>query len=358
MPFKTALISLLAILGVGGGVYLGAPIDNTPEHLRLKADKSDIIGNRVVQTIDGKKDIIKYAYKSGVRINDKKDEIVSKRTKYSRTFDNQDGTFTLEVISGSPQYYKDENDEWWQVEYATTTQEEFTKQTHSTRFTKKALAQTTDTFYSNSTAEDGYILNNNQTDWSTAHDATSGTGANSTNPDFEILVQCNASNQVTIRRAITLFDTSSLPLGASITGATYSVYVYDGGSNGDNDGEDYYAVVASTPASDTSFVVGDFDEFGSTELSSQIDDGDISVGAYNDFTLNASGISAINKTGVTRFGLREGHDILDSTILCDSTNNVNSIFVLSNEESGESQAPKLEVTYTQQPSTGQPIIFH
>jgi hypothetical protein len=67
--------------------------------------------------------------------------------------------------------------------------------------------------------------------------------------------------------------------------------------------------VASTQASATALADGDFDAIGTTLLSDTIDITSWVTNNFNAFTLNASGISAISKTGYSLFALREGHDI-------------------------------------------------
>jgi hypothetical protein len=77
------------------------------------------------------------------------------------------------------------------------------------------------------------------------------------------------------------------------------------------DSNSYVVLVSASPASNTALAANDFDDVGSTELSSQVTY-PVSTGGYNDFALNASGIAAISKTGVTKFAFRSGHDINNS----------------------------------------------
>src|SRR3989344_239138 len=131
---------------------------------------------------------------------------------------------------------------------------------------------------------------------------------------------------------------------AAISSATLSVYVLNT-DDGDNDGIDYGTVVTVTPASNTAIVAGDYDQVGSTE---QVDSGQrkditsISTSAYLDFTLNATGQGNVSKTGVSKFGLREGHDITN-TAYDGNTNNSNRINFSAADETGTTQDPKLTV---------------
>jgi hypothetical protein len=116
-------------------------------------------------------------------------EVISKRTKYSRTFGTNDPTmFVTEVIGGEPQYYQDPTGEWWQADYATTTRESFDHQMEtkeegivgrilnfiSSLLLPKASADTS-TFYPDPNGEtssvDGMVWRavTNQT-WANVHD--------------------------------------------------------------------------------------------------------------------------------------------------------------------------------------------
>ena len=106
-----------------------------------------------------------------------------------------------------------------------------------------------------------------------------------------------------IFRAILLFDTSSIPDDAIITSATLSIY----GSVKTDTGS--YAptinVYASLPASSTALIGSDYSTLGTTALATAIAYASWSTTGYNDFTLNAAGIAAINLSGITKLGLRE-----------------------------------------------------
>ena len=101
----------------------------------------------------------------------------------------------------------------------------------------------------------------------------------------------------------------------------------------------------SSPASDSAIGSEDFDQVGSTE---QVDSDQrkditsISTSAYLDFTLNATGQGNVSKTGVSKFGLREGHDITN-TAYDGNTNNSNRINFSAADETGTTQDPKLTV---------------
>lgn len=137
-----------------------------------------------------------------------------------------------------------------------------------------------------------------------------------------------------------LYDTSPLTSGATISSAIISLYKISV-SDSNNDGKDYVNIYSSNPASNTDLVGDDFNDVGTTAFSSPIDLGSIEA-TYNDFTLNASGLSAISKTGISKFSVREGHDVENTTIGGGGQNN-NFSFYGSNTAGKE---PKLVVTYT------------
>jgi hypothetical protein len=172
-----------------------------------------------------------------------------------------------------------------------------------------------------------------------AHDNASGTVAE---PSTALIYAWSAG--LFIYRLFALFDTSSLTASANISAATASFYI-NGTLNSDNDGDDWVNVVQSAPASNTDLVLGDFSKCGDavsnpTEGSTRVDITGISSAAYLDFALNATGRGWISKTGVTKLGLREGHDCINSAAVANDY-----VEVKSAETAGTTSDPKLVVTY-------------
>lgn len=91
----------------------------------------------------------------------------------------------------------------------------------------------------------------------------------------------------------------------------------------------------------------DYDQCGSvnnpTEGATRVDIGDITISQYNSWTLNATGIEWIDKTGITKLGTREGHDCIDSTVSAGGAGG-NNIIVFASEATGTDRDPYLEVT--------------
>jgi hypothetical protein len=209
-------------------------------------------------------------------------------------------------------------------------------------------AASPETYYSG--AGDGYVSyggSSTQT-WATVHNATSGdladyTGTYTIAESFEDSV---GTNYYGIVRTFLPFDTSGLPDGATITAANLSIYV-TATVNSDNDGYDYIGVVQTTQASNSSLVIGDYNDCGAvnspTQGATAIDITGISTSAYTTFTLSATGIGWINLTGWTYLGIREGHDLAGHPI---ATNKDDSVTFSPSNYIGTSQDPYLLITYT------------
>ena len=145
-----------------------------------------------------------------------------------------------------------------------------------------------------------------------------------------------------IRRSIFCYKTSALTSGASISSAVLSLYGVTANSIEGSSIE----ICASTPASTTALENADYGQLGSTSFSS-IAYASLTITGYNDFTLNASGISNISKTGISKFGGRTGWDLNNDTT---GLSWVSSTFYQFNcyysNNTGTTNDPKLVVTYT------------
>ena len=158
-------------------------------------------------------------------------------------------------------------------------------------------------------------------------------GSNGTTDHWEVL-----------RRNIYLFDTSALTAGATISGAVFSTRGYN---KADNLGiAPTLAMVASTPASNTALANADFSQLGSTrQADTDITYSGYSTTGYNDWTMNATGLGNISKTGVSKFGVRFGFDADNTTPTW--ANGTNSYFGTNfADQTGNTSDPKLVVTYT------------
>src|SRR3989344_4826928 len=158
-----------------------------------------------------------------------------------------------------------------------------------------------DTFYPDanpeSTSVDGFVRRQTTgEDWATIRGGV-GTASGDTNTDFPIVYieadGVGSSDWIDIIRGILLFDTSSIPDGAIVTAATFSLFV---NSKRDVFGQNL-GVVASTPTSNTALVNADYSQLGTTRYASDIDVGVLTASAYNDWVFNAAGIAAVSLTG-------------------------------------------------------------
>ncbi len=194
------------------------------------------------------------------------------------------------------------------------------------------------------TAGDGYISRSDPL-WGNVHDGPSGA------PDYlsDVMIvgsrEFIGSNNYEITRSFIPFDTSPLPDGATITSATLHIYintmVWD-----DQDANAFIVVLAPTYQLDhTQLISTDYDKCGLThsplEGSSRVSWNSLNLG-WNNIPLDSMGMSWINKVGITKLGLREGHDIIDDPIDVDLTN---VMTIRSLESIGVTYDPYLEITY-------------
>lgn len=133
-------------------------------------------------------------------------------------------------------------------------------------------------------------------------------GSGNASSIFDQYIQLTSStttNQYSfLTRAILLFDTSSIPVGSTITAAT--VYMasnfYSTGL-----GSDSVVVVSSNPASNSGLSNSDYGTLGSTSFGS-VAQNTFASDVWFPITLNGSGLSGITAGGITKLGLRTNWD--------------------------------------------------
>lgn len=370
---KKPLFYVLGLL-ITGVLFIGifnviasATEESIPDHLQLKAPKEDMLGYK--EFANG---VVKYAYNSGVKISTETSneaimqaqksnlnivgELINKRTKHSKTFaTNNKNKFVTEIISGTPQYYKDNKGEWWQADYATTTKELFDRQIQEKILgifpVKKALA-TTNTFYpdesTGNTTVDGNVTRGdvNET-WATIIAGTGTEHADNVAQEYFAMLRTSSAspNFSHFKRSFFLFDTSSIPDGDTVNSATFSVY---GSSKvNQNSSSPDINLYSSNPASNNDLVNGDLQNVGTAAFSTTITYAGFSTTGYNDFTLNASGLANITKTGVSKFSLRNAnYDVAQSVPTWNSASSVDGFYGYFADETGTSKDPKLVVVYS------------
>lgn len=171
-----------------------------------------------------------------------------------------------------------------------------------------------------------------------------GTNADDTSVTMQILsllATTNSNEYERLVRGIILFDTSALPASPTITDAVFSLWVTAIG----NQMSQSAGLVSSNPASNTGLVAGDFTTLGTTRFATDKTIGSLSTGAYNDYTLNASGIAAISDSGITKFGYRLSCDIDNSAPTWGSGQQARVNAATANQ-TGTDNDPKLVITYT------------
>lgn len=330
--------------------------EEVPEYIQLKTEPENVLHAESYK--NGENNEIRYAYVTE-KVSAKENEAVDRRTSNSQTsILNVVETETEKVETlkttfySSPQFYKDGED-WLQIEYATTTPEVFAA-SGAIRYVQKRewwervlpgepLFAQTSTFYPDADPETNSIdgtLGNFNADWSTARNGSRGFAE-----DTAVGVsseELNGTALYAITRGVVLFDTSSLPDDVTVTAATLGLKV-DSVDNTDNDGDDTLNVVSVNPASNTELLSTDYNSFGSTLFSSAVDVTGVTVETFVEFDLNSTGLSNVIKTGVTKLGLREGHDLNDTTI---ADNSSSAVIFKGAETAGTTEDPYLEVTYS------------
>lgn len=150
---------------------------------------------------------------------------------------------------------------------------------------------------------------------------------------------------VQLARGIINFNTSALTSGATITNVVFSGwFIQKTNALGSPD----FHIAGATPATTDDVVTGDYLQVQTTSFGNvTYANVDASNTAYTDITLNASGLAAINKTGVTSFSRQLSWDILNSTTGLTWGADLDSRFAMRDADFGPAtHSPKLVVTYS------------
>uniref|UniRef100_A0A6M3IJB0 Uncharacterized protein n=1 Tax=viral metagenome TaxID=1070528 RepID=A0A6M3IJB0_9ZZZZ len=211
------------------------------------------------------------------------------------------------------------------------------------------------------TSVDGRLYDAGEdTTWQTLVAKPGDTAQDSTADAYGVYIASTSTgNQwAALIRSIFLFDTSGLDDGAIISAATLSIMSGDIGGAVPAGKKDLLSIIpdvniySSAPVANTSLAAGDFDSCGTTPFSTTITYANWAAGGtYNDFALNATGIAAISKTGVSKFSARNAnYDVAEEL---DPGNHApawssftDSALAIFYAEKGNGYKPKLVVTYT------------
>lgn len=210
------------------------------------------------------------------------------------------------------------------------------------RMTREALAMSCDTLtaypdpHPETNTCDGWCLGAANASFSTIHDQALGDATADDGTDIYVECQYRSdTNRYQIFRSYIMFLTSSIG-AATVTAAVASVKKTTriGTINHST------ALSTVTTSSATSIAVGDYNKtnFGS-EVASRINYDDQTDGVYVDFTI--TDLTSIDKTGVTKYGLRAGGDVDNSA----PSNGQSYIQYYGAETAGTGNDPKLVVTY-------------
>ena len=186
---------------------------------------------------------------------------------------------------------------------------------------------------------DGTIYTFLRGTWDEARTATSGDGVAASPDTVGSIYVGSFSGSYGCNRFFATMDTSSLGAGSTISSATFDLYItyFNGPAGAAN-----INLLASTQASNNNLVAADYDNFGTTIFAQRAYDA-TTTGSYRSWTLNSSGLAAINKTGISKFALRDNDYDTGGT---DPGANEYEINFYTADRTGTSEDPKLVVTYT------------
>lgn len=206
------------------------------------------------------------------------------------------------------------------------------------------IGNTTTTLYPAAGANspvDGDVRYEAAASYATAHNALTGTVADSTTDASPITTNYKASpSEWYVRRGFFGFDMTSIGTD-TVSAVTFSAA--GDGSTPENADSDTIEIVSATPASNSSLSTADFDQVGSTSYASLAVSSWVSTsGTYNDFTLDANGISYVDgNSGVFFLATRAGRDLSNT-----APTGGNAVNCLHADYTGTSADPKLVVVHS------------
>jgi len=223
----------------------------------------------------------------------------------------------------------------------------------NTEIIKGSVGRTTSTFYpeagtAGSTGDDAAYYSGNAS-WATFHDASSGTGmegGTKVNP-ITLVRMRTTGNMEFMARSMLTFDTSAIPDGDDIDSAVLSIHG-DTSSKWTQETTGWVnelAIVEFTGVN-VNFTTADYDNFATTKLATNIAISAWDINGYNDFTLNASGLANINKTGISKFGMVQENDRANSAPTNNGTDQLSGARWYAADQTGTADDPKLVVVHS------------
>jgi hypothetical protein len=196
--------------------------------------------------------------------------------------------------------------------------------------------------------------------WDTVHDASSGDNAYDSQATRNQRVRMSSTDNqfIEIDRSFTLFLTSDIGSADTINSATLGLVTnatYTGFS-------DSITMVETNPSSSTALATGDY-ALARSQVSDAKQAADVAVtsfsaddATYDNFTLNATGLGNISKTGISKFGFKNLTDFSDSEPTSVSGAVSAGIIWYCADYTGTSRDPKLTVIHSG-PFTPRAMIF-
>jgi RHS repeat-associated protein len=218
---------------------------------------------------------------------------------------------------------------------------------------KGKVGKTTDTYYPNAgtgTAPiDGRVSESGSVNY-TFSDLRNASGNEVTNTGVNNGVGLDPGLSTdtfnTHRRSIVGFNTSAINDTDTIDSATFSSYhVF---KSTDQFGSTDMDLVSASPGSESELVAGDYAiaNFGTTRLATGKDIDGLTLNTYSNFALNTNGVSHINKTGNTFFGVRLKWDTDGSFTGSWASGEGTKTSFSSADVTGTTQDPKLVVEHS------------
>lgn len=228
----------------------------------------------------------------------------------------------------SPQFFNEGN-AWYEIDYSTTTPENFIDLQVSVFKWWEIPHALADIIFPSS---DGTLSRHGSASWVVTRDSADSDVADSVSATRDFGVSISGGAYYLDRTAF-FFDTSSISPNVIDTASVYiDVAVKD-----DQDSTTY--TLYSTTQSGFSNGSSNYSSCGSTALSDTNEDPANS--GYRQFLLNASGEANINTSGTSKFCLRFLLDVVNS-----APPGLNGVTVTMSEQTGTSEDPYLDVTYS------------
>ena len=218
--------------------------------------------------------------------------------------------------------------------------------------------------HTESATVDGRVTDdsNGNLTWSTLCDVGgSYSGESESTAAFYIIAGSSNDRWDSLGRFFMLYDSSSIDDDDEISAAKIVCMTGTYDSSTISEGLSGYAlgVTASNPASNTALAAGDFDAVSATAFATEINVSSINTTDGNnwpDLAFNASGISAVSKDGISKFVIRFGADISDTSGNWSSGANV-FVTAKSAEDSTAGNRPELTVTHAVAAAPANQIIM-